>query len=401
MDSKDGSKLISHNDLIAELTTKHQAQMNQLKAVIDNVPGDIYWKDTEGVWLGVNRIGLESLINMGFVQSEKDVIGKTDYEIFDKLTADEYRKNDLKVMNTGIENTNEEMAILPNGNTIIQLSTKRPLRDENGQIVGIVGNTVDISHLKKIEAELRVAKEIAEQVTSIKMDFIRNMEHDIRTPLTGAWGISKYLFEEEKDNSERKELLGDIASCIKELLNFCNTIINYSRMDSATVPVLHKAVNIPLLMKKLRDTELMTAKYKKLELTMECDKDVPSEVIGDEYRLHRILLNLISNAIKFTHSGSVSVNVKKVKKTKEGILLQFVVKDTGIGIPLEKQNSIFEIFSRINPSNQGKYAGLGLGLEIVKRYTHELEGEIALESKMGKGSTFTCTIPFKLPHHHA
>lgn len=397
MDDASSDKIKITNES-AELLCKQRSQINQLKSIIYNLPGDIYWKDTAGVWLGVNKTGLESLIRMGFAKSEEDVIGKTDYQLFDKSTADEYRKNDLEVMRLGVQNTTEEAVLLPNGQTIIQLSTKRPLRDESGQIIGIVGNTIDITHLKKIEADLRIAKENAEQLSSVKMDFIRNMEHDIRTPLTGAWGISKYLHEQENSDPEKKELLGGITSCVKELLSFCDTIIHFSRLDSKIIPLSNAAFDVRQLLTRLYDMEWLAAKDKQLDLLFECDDDVPTLIMGDEYRLYRILLNLISNAIKFTHAGKVYMHVKQAKKMQNTILLEFIIQDTGIGIPQDKQSYIFEIFSRINPSNQGKYTGLGLGLHIVKRYIQELKGDIIVESEIEKGSTFICTIPFGLPH---
>lgn len=121
-------------------------------------------------------------------------------------------------------------------------------------------------------------------------------------------------------------------------------------------------------------------------------------VIGDSYRLKRILLNLISNSIKFTNSGHIKVTVQQIKKiTDRSVIIRFTVKDTGIGMQASEQDLIYERFVRLTPSNQGYYKGLGLGLRIVKQFIKEMDGEIELESKLGEGSVFVCTIPFQLP----
>ena len=128
---------------------KLKSAVFQLKNIIDNLPGDIYWKDINGVWSGVNVTGAKTLIKMRLINNHDEVIGKTDHELFNKETADLFRKHDMDVMQTGTELTKEETNILPSGEKIIQLSTKKPLRDEHGNICGIIGNTIDITHLKK------------------------------------------------------------------------------------------------------------------------------------------------------------------------------------------------------------------------------------------------------------
>ena len=162
----------------------------QLKSLIESVPGDIYWKDKNGVWLGVNKRGEETLKRMGFIKSRKDIVGKTDCDLFDKDTSDRYRANDLEVMEQRTEISREERVTLPNGVSMVQLSTKRPIFDVLGNVTGIVGNTVDITYLKKIESELKKANRLAEAANKAKDEFISNMEHDLRTPLSGIEGIA-------------------------------------------------------------------------------------------------------------------------------------------------------------------------------------------------------------------
>ncbi len=392
--SKKESEYEDHK--LKEIIEKRISEVFQLKYILENLPGDVYWKDANGVYLGMNTTGLESLRRMGFIRKREGVIGKTDYDLFEKETADEFRKSDLMVQETGIPITREEIAILPSGETIIQLSTKRPLRDEKSYIIGIIGNTIDITYLKKIESDLREAKEKAEVSDQIKTDFLRNMEHDIRTPFTGAWGIAHHLREQETD-AEKKELLGAIVKCTKELLDFCNTILDFSRDENISSPILAKKFNVREVLERIVSLEQPAAKNKKLDFVFNYDDNIPNILIGDENRLLRIILNLTSNAIKFTPDGYIKLIAKLAKRDGKKVILKIEVEDTGIGIPEEKQNFIYEAFSRITPSNQGKYSGIGLGLRIVKRMVEEMEGEIELISNLGKGSTFTCILPFQLP----
>ncbi|OJA01048.1 hypothetical protein BEV13_00805 [Rickettsiella grylli] len=139
------------------------------------------------------------------------------------------------------------------------------------------------------------------------------------------------------------------------------------------------------------------AKNKNLVFTSHLSSDLPKIVVGDRYRLCRLLINLVSNAIKFTKVGQVSIHVELLDKTDDTYLIRFIIKDTGEGISLEQQNVIFEKFSRLSPSNKGLYKGSGLGLIIVKQFIEEMKGEIDLQSTLGEDTDFICTIPFKLP----
>lgn len=390
---------ISDSDDVIQLkhTIKQlESEVYLLKNIIENLPGSIYWKNKDGVYLGRNATSGESMRRMNFPWRLEDIIGKTDHDLFDKAMADNFRQHDLQVMESGKETSQEEVAYLANDEKIIQLSTKCPLYDEKGIIVGIVGNTVDISHLKQIEAELREAKEQAEQANIIKTEFIRNMEHDIRTPFSGVWGLANQLHQHETEPF-KKEILADITNCAKELLDYCNGILDFSKIESGTLSFLEKKFNIKELINSIILIESPPAKLKKLQLTLEYDPNIPSILIGDQYRLQRILINLVSNAIKFTHQGHVNLIAKLIKQLDKQVIIRFIVKDTGIGIPQEKQDFIFEKFTRLNPSNKGIYKGIGLGLRIVKQFMDEIGGEIDLKSEYSKGSSFICTLPFRLP----
>lgn len=369
-------------------------EIYRLKNVIENLPGSIYWKDRHGVYLGVNRFSTEKMRSSNL--DWQDIVGKTDYDLFPKEVADTYRQNDLEVMTTERESSREETVTLPNGETLIQLSSKRPLRDEQGHVVGIIGNTVDITYLKKVETELREAKEKAEAANQLKTAFIRDMEHDIRTPFSGIYSIATYLYEHETDLT-KQEFLGHIANASKELLDYCNAILDFSRIESGILPLIEKKFDLHKLLDSVMAIEKPAAQFKKLELLLERSSDLPQIVLGDHYRLNRILINLVSNAIKFTKTGFIKLTAKLQKVHDKQAIISFMVEDTGIGIPPHQQDVIFEKFTRVIPANKNLYKGNGLGLKAVKQFTEELEGEIELMSEVDKGSIFICTLPFKLP----
>ncbi len=271
-----------------------------------------------------------------------------------------------------------------------------PIYDENGQCCGVTGVAVDVTKDKQAEEALRKAKEAAELANQLKIEFMRNMEHDIRTPFNGILALSKILWESELD-PERKELLGDITHSAKDLLDYCNSILDFSRIELGNLLKIEKKFNLKKLVDGIIAIETPAAKLKNLKLILNYPENIPLMVLGDSYRLQRILINLISNAIKFTHEGEVLLEIQLAKFLNEKkVIIKFIVKDTGIGIPEEKQNLIYEKFTRLNPSNKGMYKGTGLGLSIVKQFIEEMDGEIELKSELGKGSIFTCILPFKL-----
>ena len=387
-------RFIKQQDTIEQL----KAEIFCLKGVIENLPGSIYWKDKNGMYLGRNTYSMENMERFHVKQhGAKDaIIGKTDYDFFSKEIADLYRKNDLEVMQAKKSLSLEEPVTLPNGEVIVQLSTKRPFYSDKGEVIGIIGNTVDITYLKLIESELRHAKETAEQANLIKTEFIRNMEHDIRTPFSGIFSMASHLWENELDEI-KKEYLGDITQCAKELLAYCNGILDFSKIESGMITLIDKKFNLDELVRSIIQVELPAIKIKHLTLKTHYDSSIPHALVGDRYRVCRILINLIGNAIKFTRNGYIKLEVLLIKKIENSVLIRFIIEDTGIGVPSDKQEYIFEKFSRLSFANQGLYKGIGLGLKIVKQFVHDLGGEIDLMSEVDKGTKFICTLPFKLP----
>lgn len=379
--------------------TEQKTQLDMMKvekriqATIDTIAGNHWWKDKEGRYLGCNKVAA----NAWGLESPDEVIGKTDYELPWANTATALIAHDKEVMETGKTVKREEMVATKEGKPLIFLVTKTPLRDSDGSIIGTIGTSVDITEMKEMQRSLKVAKEQAELSDRLKTEFIRNMEHDFRTPFSGIWGIANLLEHAEEDET-KKEYFTDIKTCAKELLDYFTDILSYSKIEKGFFPVTDKKFNLANLIDKIIVVEKLAAKNKQLEISAHLDQKLPKVLIGDSYRFYQILINLMSNAIKFTEEGHVKLLARLINPVEDKtIIVRFTVEDTGVGIPQDKIDDLYDRFNRLNPSNQGIYKGMGLGLKIVRQLVDELGGEIDVQSHPGKGTQFHCSFPFKLP----
>lgn len=368
-----------------------EEKIRYLDSIIALLPGHVYWLDRNNILRGCNDLQAEA-VN----RARDELVGK---RIKDFIPADQAAVLDdinLRVMETGESFTGEEIADMANGSGIY-LSKKVPLYNKKGDVIGLLGVSFDITDRKRMEKELKEAKEKAELADQTKTDFIRNLEHDIRTPLSGIKSVTKYLERVEVD-AKKKDFLSDIEIATNELLNYLDNMVEYSQITTGTSPVILKEFNLEEVIRGIFNLELAAAKDKRLELILEYASDCPKKVIGDRFRLHRLLLNLVNNAIKFTDQGFVKMTVAlKEQMSKNEVLLQIAVADTGIGIAKKNHEMIYDKFTRCDPAYKGIYKGTGLGLWIVKQFIKDLNGQISLESEIGKGSIFTCLLPFKLP----
>lgn len=376
-------------DTSREVIAKQKKEIFRLMNIIHNLPGNIYWKDKEGIYLGHNAFSLEQMAAVGL--KCQSIVGKTDYDLFPITIADQYRCNDLKVIETGVESVTEETVTLVTGEVLTQLSYKRPLYNENNEIVGIIGNTIDITYLKKIEAELIAARNKAEKANDEKNEIIKHMEHDIRTPFSGIWVLADLLSSKEVDH-EKKNILKCIAKSAKELLDYFNNILEFIKINAQIVPIVEKKFNLKKLIEQVVDIEMVASKSKKIELLFECSNKIPEVIISDPARIQRLLLNLTSNAIKFTENGYVKLSTKFIKQIdQKHLIMCLIVEDTGLGLSAEEQTFIYEKFKHT------QYNGVGLGLPLVKLIIRELEGELDVKSEKRQGTKFICTLKVRIP----
>lgn len=384
-DKLNGGFLIIGKDITdkTNLTKQSERIENYLQTISSTMPGNFYWKDLHGRYLSGNSAMNELLQNLGF-EGVEDIKGKTDHQLWPER-AEELVGNDQLVMSSKKAISFEETVKLPKSTRYFTV-IKMPLLDEKGEVAGIIGNSLDIT-------ELKIAKEKAEAVNEAKEEFLRNMRHDLRTPFSGILTLAQLMADDETD-PEKRGNLQDIADSAKVLLEYMNKILDQSQLGAQAKEIESNSVYLNELLNQAMLTIKPTADANHIHLHTEYATDVPG-VITDKWRLQRIVMNLLGNAVKFTHKGNITLGISIVSETSENAVLEIWVKDTGIGIPKEKYEEIFEKFTRLEAAYTGKYPGTGLGLYDVRQLCHELGGEITVKSELDKGSLFTCTLPFK------
>lgn len=376
-----------------------EKEINKVKDYLENIisllPGHVYWQDKNGVYLGCN----DQQARSSGLKSRHEIANKRNidlpWNVKSKSIVQEIEETNRKILQTGIAVTAEELAVFPNGEKKIYLSKKKPLRDEDGNIIGILGISFDITKRKEEELLLKVAKENAEASNQIKSDFIACMSHDLRTPLNGIFGAIQVL-QMNEHSSEQEKFFLTIKNAADNLLYLVEDVLNFAKLEAGKVTLKYDAFDMGRLLEDVVSMFAHQANNKKLKLIVSYCDSVPRFVESDSSAIRRILINLIGNAIKFTDSGHILLSVDLVKRSSHDAIIQISVEDTGIGVPKDKIDFIFDRFTRVEPSYKGKYKGTGLGLTIAKKLSELLGGEIRVNSQLGCGSTFWCKLPFKL-----
>jgi signal transduction histidine kinase/CheY-like chemotaxis protein/ligand-binding sensor domain-containing protein len=246
--------------------------------------------------------------------------------------------------------------------------------------------------------ELQAAKELAEAATRAKGDFLANMSHEIRTPLNGVTGMLD-LIDQSDLSADQKQLVTMAQDSAKTLMVVINDVLDLSRIEAGKLTFDVREFDLTSTVTEAARTMALAAHQKRLELAYQIDPDLPRWFMGDAHRIKQVLINLVGNAIKFTEAGEVIVRVTCEKRTLDAMCLSFAVSDTGIGIPPEKQQLIFEAFSQADASTTRKYGGSGLGLAISSRIAKLMGGKVRVSSKAGEGATFYFTATLQTAPH--
>ena len=274
-----------------------------------------------------------------------------------------------------------------NGNTYWIDTTVVPIKDENGEPFKYVKVETDITERKLNEQDLISAKEAAEKAIFAKDSFLANMSHEIRTPMNAILGFTDLLAKSEL-SQQQSEFVNNVQTAGENLLLIINDILDLSKIESGMLVIESNPFNLKSVLKHIYDLLKVKASEKGLEFNLFLDADMPEAIMGDKGRINQVLMNLAGNAIKFTEEGEVTVSVKKINETDSIYKLRFSVKDTGIGIPKNKLDTIFDRFTQAEDSTTRRFGGTGLGLSIVKQLLNLLGSEIQLKSKEGLGSEF-------------
>ncbi len=361
-----------------------------LTTLMDTVPDSIYFKDTEGRFLRVNR----AMARRSGLADPAEVLGKTDFDLFTEEHASEAWADERAVIETEQPVVGkEEKETWGHGEVSWVSTTKLPLRDQEGHVVGTFGISRDITVRKRAEAALKEAKEVAEAATRAKSEFLANMSHEIRTPLNGIMGMAELALDTEL-TPEQREYLGMVKVSADHLLTVINDILDFSKIEAGRLELEQVDFDLRETLDDTVATLALRAHKKGLELADHVAPDVPDAVSGDPHRLCQIIVNLLGNAIKFTERGEVVLRVEVHSRTAQEVCLHFAVSDTGIGISPEQQQKLFKAFSQADTSTTRRYGGTGLGLAISARLIQMMGGEIRLESEVGRGSAFHFTLRF-------
>ena len=277
----------------------------------------------------------------------------------------------------------------------IQSSGRVVGREDSGFATRLVGTLANITARKAAQAELELAKEMAEAASRAKSQFLANMSHEIRTPMNGVLGVTELLLDTPL--SERQhELARTVERSAEHLVKVINDILDFSKIEAGRMTLEHTPFELAPVVEDSIQCFVEQAHTKGIELAFDIDTAAPRRVIADPVRLRQILTNLVGNAIKFTSKGEVIVSVRLGDRTADDAQLHFEVRDTGVGIPSEAQSRVFDAFSQADETTTRRFGGTGLGLTIVRQLAELMGGGVSVDSEPGRGSTFRFSIRVKV-----
>ncbi len=373
-----------------EATEKlYQSEMLN-KNILQNIPDLMWLKDVNGIYLACNPM-MERFLGV----SSTEIIGKSDFDFFKPEIAELFLKQDQATIKADKPSTREVWLSYKNDNQkILYEMTNTSVKTDNGTLIGVLGTTHDITKRKENEEQLINAQLRAETANRAKSEFLANMSHEIRTPMNAILGFTDILMRLETD-SKKSHYLDTIHTSGQALLHLINDILDLSRIESGKMELQAHSISISALCIELNS--LFSQKVSDKGLSFKCivDDNVPNIIILDESRLRQVLINLIGNAVKFTHEGFIKliINCQYLPEISDRVNLIMTVADSGIGIPKEQQETIFSSFAQVKGQKETLYGGTGLGLTITLQIINLMKGKVSVESEVDVGTTFSLFIP--------
>ena len=378
--------LLALTHALEQLVQQRQTARELTEQILDQLPIPVFLKDRAGRFVRFNRQFQEF-----YQRSREQLMGARIEDFTPQAWAAFTRQEDELAWSTGKMVSSERR--VTQIDPPIDLVVNRIVITSGGESY-LLGFSIDVSEQRAARDAMQRAVESAQAASRAKSEFLANMSHEIRTPMNGILGMTELVLESSLEPDQRADIALVKASA-DALLTIVNDILDFSKIEAGKLDLEEVPFDVRQLVRETARSMQLRAQQQGLALRVEVPPALPRTMKGDPGRLRQVLINLLGNAIKFTQQGSVTLALALGAESENHCEVEFSVRDTGIGIPLDKQNLIFDAFSQVDGSTTRQFGGTGLGLTICRRLVILMQGDIAVESRPGQGSTFRFTVPLE------
>ncbi len=378
--------LLALTHALEQLVQQRETARELTEQILDQLPIPVFLKDREGRFVRFNRQFQE------FYQLPREqLIGASIEDFTPEVWAATTKEEDALAWRTGIMVSSERR--VTQIDPPIDLVVNRVVITSGGESY-LLGFSIDVSEQRAARDAMQRAVESAQAASRAKSEFLANMSHEIRTPMNGILGMTELVLESDLQPEQREDI-SLVKASADALLTIVNDILDFSKIEAGKLDLEEVPFDLRKLVRQTVRSMELRAQQKGLAMCVDIPPYIPRSMKGDPGRLRQVLINLLGNAIKFTQEGSVTLALALGNETEDACEVEFAVRDTGIGIPLEKQKLIFEAFSQVDGSTTRQFGGTGLGLTICRRLVILMQGDIAVDSLPGEGSTFRFSVPLR------